>query len=331
MMDTYSHLHTIPPDQLAGELKRLFEQTTPGRAARFKVADFRAIAHGYLTRQGVDPQALLGGAASLFDADGLVDALRQAGFVRPRPWADGVEPFYAAVEVTRPDPPLRPMKTGAILSSGNLGYCDYFDSLVKALAQCGIPWYRCTGAEWGPTLEQGIEKYLEEKPDLELLLVMDHDSVFLPEQVRRLVRLAAEYPEFDAIAPIQVKRGTGQWLFQPTDLSAPPDLDAAELLPIRSAHFGLTVLRVAGLRRMPHPWFFGQPGADGRWRHPRPTVDGSFWEKWNACGLTLALATRVAIGHLELTVSWPGARLGEHVHQYIGDYHAAGVPLEARQ
>jgi hypothetical protein len=123
------------------------------------------------------------------------------------------------------------------------------------------------------------------------------------------------HPEADAIAPLQSSRHLGPALFTIKDEHG-KNLDKVnletmlpDLRPIDSAHFGLTLINAHKLKELPRPWFMPVHDADGRWEEGRIDEDINFWIKWKAAGNTLFLANRIAIGHLELAVRWPGKDL----------------------
>ena len=75
-------------------------------------------------------------------------------------------------------------------------------------------------------------------------------------------------------------------------------------MPVRHAHFGLTLIRADALRSMPKPWFLGVPNEAGEWAEGKSDPDIYFWRRWEEAGRTLYIAPRVSIGHLELMVRW---------------------------
>lgn len=169
--------------------------------------------------------------------------------------------------------------------------------------------------------------------DAEWILTVDYDSIFTKEQVEQLLWLASEHPEADAIAPVQVKRGGGTPLMtvrgEDGKLLSRLPFSAFEpdLLKCATAHFGLTMIRVEALKKLPHPWFLGVPNKDGLWDEGKVDDDIYFWNQWEKAGNSLYLANRVVIGHAQLLVSWPGRNF-EPVHQSTSEFWASGVPKE---
>jgi hypothetical protein len=101
----------------------------------------------------------------------------------------------------------------------------------------------------------------------------------------------------------------------------------ADLRPIDTAHFGLTLLRTEKLRALPKPWFMPTPDAEGRWGDGKVDEDIGFWENWRAAGNTLFLANRVAIGHMETVARWPGQDL-QAIRQPMSEFNETKKPPE---
>jgi hypothetical protein len=54
-------------------------------------------------------------------------------------------------------------------------------------------------------------------------------------------------------------------------------------------------------------------------------ADVAFWHKMTAAGHSIGVTPHVAVGHLQLMVTWPGFDL-KPVHQYANDYQQNGPP-----
>jgi hypothetical protein len=105
------------------------------------------------------------------------------------------------------------------------------------------------------------------------------------------------------------------------------ELDA---VPVDSAHFGLTAIRASALRNMPKPWFKSEPAVDGGWGDGRVDDDIYFWRALKRSGSQLAVCPRVAVGHMELMVRWPGPDT-QAVYQTVNEYHLDGAPKNVWQ
>ena len=178
-------------------------------------------------------------------------------------------------------------------------------------------------------MTRSIEEAMSE--GAEWVLTMDYDTIFDKAQLEELMDLAARHPDVDAIAPIQASRTRQTPLFtirgadeknlaeiQRTDFDA-------ELIPVSTAHFGLTLIRVEAIKKMQKPWFMGKPDPDGRWGEGRTDDDIYFWHNFEQAGNKLAIACRVAVGHAELMVRWPDENLSP-IYQHPSDFYKNGPP-----
>ena len=89
-------------------------------------------------------------------------------------------------------------------------------------------------------------------------------------------------------------------------------------------------MRARALEKLTHPWFWSQPGPDGKWGEGRQAADIYFWEQWAKVGNTLYIATHVPIGHLQLMATWPDDKF-RPINQFVGDFHENGVPEGVRK
>jgi len=221
-------------------------------------------------------------------------------------------------------------KIQAVMSVPRLGFMDNFMCSMKVLPSAGINVRKVTGAFWGQCLERGLEAAMSD--DVDVILTLDYDTVFDMDHLNDLMYALKSYPEYDAFAPLQVSRGNDQLLMCKVDNegnaieshSAKPyiELDA---VPVDSAHFGFTAIRTSALKKMPKPWFKAEPAVDGGWGDGRVDEDIYFWRAFKRSGNTLAVCPRVAVGHMELMVRWPGPETLA-IYQSVNDYHSTGAP-----
>jgi tRNA (mo5U34)-methyltransferase len=254
------------------------------------------------------------------------------GFVSASKRPDGPPPGRPA-EVTPPAPAAGPQRRAAkvvgLMSVGRLMFSDNVTSLFKAFAQLGIEVQMVQGVFWGQCLERGLQRLIDGGADL--VVTIDHDTLFTREDLTALLRLANAHPEAAAIIPVQSKRQQGQPLLtirgRSGELQSQVDtrLFAGDVTPIASGHFGLTVLRIEHLLQLPHPWFCGRPNADGLWAEGRIDDDIWFWRLLEKHQRTALLANRVVVGHLELLGTWPGRR-GEPIYQMPEAFFRSGRP-----
>lgn len=318
----------------------------PGGVIKIAVPDFNKIAESYIAGdQQITEGYVMGGQVdeadyhkALFDSDKLRKLLASCGLMLIRQWKSDLPdcaalPISLNLEGTKPH--LSEISVCAVMSVPRLGFMDNFFCSFQALPQLRIKISRYTGAFWEQCIERTIDGVLsDEKPDA--ILALDYDTVFTRNDVSMLMQLMCCHPEVDAIAPVQSGRGGEKPLFtvsaeEGQNLEAScserfaPDLSRAS-----TAHFGLTLLRASKLRALPKPWFWSQPALDGTWGPGKVDADIYFWRKWEAARNSLHIANRVAVGHLDLTVDWPGDDLLT-IRQPIHEWRANGRPKDTWQ
>jgi predicted SAM-dependent methyltransferase len=278
---------------------------------------------------------------AMFTERKLRELLTDAGLVDVKPWVSSVDdcaalPVSLNLQGTKPDPKkvkprLKIPRIVAVLSCPRFGPLDAMENMKGILDGLGIRLGTAKGALWGQCLTRLMDEAVA--AGAEWILTLDFDSFFTRQDVIDLMRLMAEHPEADAVAPLQVKRGTQgeilvgiESMIGKTEITLPAD----GLTRADSMHFGLTLLRVSSLLKMPHPWFHGQPNAAGRWEDGRLDDDIYFWAKWGSVGNTAYIANGVPIGHAEMMVTWPGSD-GRPVYQHVGDFAGKGKPAGVRR
>lgn len=315
------------------------------KGGRLKIAvpDFEKIAKGYLDGDQLPHEGyLVGGQTdhndfhrSIYDRDKLRRLLAGAGLVLTRPWISEINdcaayPISLNLEARKPH--VDELRVSGAMSVPRLGFMDNMFSCIEAVIPCNVKLRKHGGAFWGQSLTKVFERILEEdNPDA--ILTIDYDSVFQPKHLAHLMQLMMLYPEVDALAPIQSSRHLATTLFtvhgkegdnQP---EIPRSAFAGDTLPVATAHFGLTLIRTAALKKIAKPWFHSQPSQNGDWGEGHVDEDIMFWRRWESAGNSLHLATRVVIGHAELMVRWPDVNLQTH-YQSMTDFQQKGVPEE---
>jgi SAM-dependent methyltransferase len=312
----------------------------PGGMLRVAVPDLELIAQAYLSGHPWPIQGyLMGGQVddrdyhkAAFDREALTEALRAAGLVGIHGWKSEIDDcarLQASLNLCGWKRPERWPKVAAVMSVPRLGFMDNFFCAFQALVPLRIPLRKTTGAFWGQCLTRAIEMAMaDESP--EWILAVDYDSLYSRADVEDLLAYAT-FLEADAVAPIQASRTAESPLFfmrgadgKPRGQISREELDRP-LVHVESAHFGCTLIRTDALAKIARPWFHGRPDPDGRWEEGRMDDDIHFWRQWQAAGLKVHIAPRVAIGHAELMVRWPGEDL-RPIHQHPSDYHAGGKP-----
>lgn len=320
-------------------LKDWVRALKPGGVLKIAVPNFEWIAEHYLAGQPINVQGYVMGAQSdpdnyhrtIFDKELLTDALKSAGLIDIALWQSEIQdcaalPVSLNLQGTKPQP-LPKLNIQCAMSVPRLGFQENFFCWVQALFPLGIKPTKYDGAFWGQCLERVMSGML----DSDFILTLDYDSVFKREHVEQLIRLAVANPLADAIAPVQARRGGGAPLLTVKDDRGQyvQTLDRAvlerPLVKVNTAHFGLTLIRTASLKRMPHPWFLGVPNADGEWKDGRIDDDIYFWRKWQETGNSVYLAPRCVIGHGEFMVSWPDENF-ETIYQTPKAFWETGLP-----
>lgn len=218
------------------------------------------------------------------------------------------------------------VRIGTVMSVPLCGWNPHWGCHVSALE----PWIRegnmrgedqiiNYGAWWDHGVSNAFEDLAERGVDW--ILTMDYDSMFTVEHVSAIFKRLGDNPDIDAVAAMQCRRGSAETAIIAFDSPQEVHVDGSAI-PCKSAHFGLTVLRVESLNRVPKPWFLHTPDADGSYRtYGRVDPDVHFWNKWAEAGNTLVTEPmigkngEIGIGHLQAMVS---------------EFHSVNGKIEAR-
>lgn len=198
------------------------------------------------------------------------------------------------------------------MSSPRIGYLDAADLLTEIGMAIGAPRARGMGCWWEQGLTRAINQCLKHTDQsgeqCEFIITADYDTFATPDDAKELIRLAIENPQYDAIVPVQARRGP----FAEMLCSSASPIDWSQgLWPVQKGHFGLTLFRRRVFEQMRRPWFLNHADKDGEWEDGRMDADIHFWHTFNDCGLRAALATRVVIGHGDEVVSYPKLENGQ--------------------
>jgi hypothetical protein len=222
------------------------------------------------------------------------------------------------------------ISVAAVMSVPRLGFMDNQFCVFESVVPHKIPIIKMQGAFWGQCLERGIQQQIDDT-NADAILTIDYDTIFSPGDVGNLIRIMSEHTEIDALVPIQVGRNGMQALLSMKSRTGklrefvPNTEFDSEVTKITTGHFGLTLIRTSALLKMPHPWFWGQPGPDGQWHTGRVDDDIWFWQQAEKAGLNVYSANRIVLGHLELVVTWPTEEL-KAAYQTTKDYQDKGRP-----
>lgn len=171
--------------------------------------------------------------------------------------------------------------------------------IENALAPFGIGLNTSQGVFWGQCMQRMFEEAVEK--GIDWILAIDSDSLFTSKHVSALFDEFARHPEADAMAALQSRRGSPYPLMTCGE-SKGVATDGSPIL-VTTAHFGMTLIRVDDLAKVPKPWFKAEPDKHGQWGDDRLDDDIWFWHVWRLAGKTIYVTPRVSIGHLEEMVA----------------------------
>ncbi len=209
------------------------------------------------------------------------------------------------------------------LSTPRVGFLRPLERLLGLAHQCGISLFSGDGVFWHHSLSRSIknacEFYFEDSGDgFDFILTADYDTYALPEDIQAMASLLARSPEVDCIVPLQMKRGgTGEILVGGENMNL-----TAPLVPIQTGHFGFTLFRASFFERLPTPWFYEKPDAEGHWGEGRIDADIGFWLNAKKAKLQVMLAPQIVVGHGEELVVYPRITGGrpEKAYQAVNDW-----------
>lgn len=314
-----------------------------GGKLKIAVPDFAIVAKNYFDgKEQPHESFIMGGQAdandfhrAMFDRDRLRAVLAGAGLVLIEPWKSELEdcaayPISLNLEARKPH--VAALTVSGCMSVPRLGFMDNFFSCFEACVPCNVKLRKHGGAFWGQSMTKVFERTIEQD-DPDLILAIDYDTVMTAGHLSRMIQTMMLYPQIDALAPIQSSRHHSTTLFTVAGddgenvPSLPRTATDADTMPVKTAHFGLTLLRTSKLKQLPKPWFHSTPSPTGDWGDGHVDDDIGFWRGWEKAGFNLHIANRVAIGHMELMCRWPDINLNVH-YQAMTDYQKSGVPEE---
>ncbi len=234
----------------------------------------------------------------------------------------------------------------AILSSPRIGFTHTWHCIHQALRGIPIDSYR--GCWWERGIEGSLQKALDAKTDF--VITADYDSIFAESHLQALIKCIVENDHIDVLSSWQMRRGSGHSLMWPVGYKQGKQfkVDINKPLRVHTAHFGLTIIRVSALRKIPHPWFMNIPNGakcrtkkDGtrvielppkgccwgvdEYNGPNPKVDADiyFWNLLEKHGKKAYVLPCVKIGHLEELVAAPDVTTGMSQHYYPDQYETS--------
>lgn len=196
---------------------------------------------------------------------------------------------------------VQDIKIVALMSVPMCGWNSHWGCTAEALRPFQIPIRLGYGAYWHQSMSNLLEDCVKE--NLDWVLTLDYDSVFRAEDLDRLIGQFGQRPDIDALAALQCKRGNDEVPLM-TAVGQTEIPVTGEPIKADTAHFGLTLIRVDALKRVPMPWLVSRPDEAGSYKTTRRTdADIDFWQKWQAAGNTLYVDPMCSIGHLQPMVA----------------------------
>lgn len=312
----------------------------PGGRIRIAVPDLRQIAQHIVAGSNLPLTGFIyGGQTDAndfhktgFDESGLRWYMEKAGLVGIQRWTSTLKdcaalPISLNLEGYKPVTPTElGRRVRVVATMPELNHTDNRDCTTLACMQLGIS-YACTS---GAYVDQGFERALEQAKGCEYAIVIDYDSVFNAEDIERLIVLMDRHPEAGAIAAMQAQRGPeGKLLIARNEHDCVSECEAgSDIFKVKSAHFGLTAIRMSVLDKMQKPWFQHQPSPNNDWGDGRIDADVGFWHKLNAVSQAY-VSPRVSIGHMQRMVTWVNGDW-RPIHQHITEYRKSGKPASVR-
>ncbi|GEM_PF-414712 len=286
----------------------------------------------------------------LKDLDGF---FAERDFNRARTWKyidpnnEAASCLFEALYVKKSNvPPIKPLyihdpqtdakalhKVAAVTTVPRLGFQAHAGTLEKAFADPRITVLRTRGVFWEMGIQNGIDALI--KLGCDYVITVDYDGIFTNEDVKELLRLIVRYPDADAIAAWQVKRGStkNEVLagLRTSDgkmgaVVSIEEMKEKDLTRVDNTVFGLTIIKTAAILKMKKPWFINTPNADGDWREGKHDADSYFWHKFGEAGNTIYMANRVRIGHLQEVVLWVDDDFN-FSKQELSEFYRTGRPF----
>jgi len=278
---------------------------------------------------------------SAFTSEQLRQELQAAGFTSIEPWESDADdcsalPVSLNLQGTKGEPVEQPRcNVIAMMSCARIGFVDAYAYAEQACHEAGINLARWHTAFWHQGMETGFDKCLAQQADL--VVTIDGDSVFLPQDLRYMLAIMQAHPEVHALNAVQLHREFGAQLVSMRDENGECLDDVPlwtfdqQLTQVDTAHFGLTIIRPQRLLHMSRPWFECLTATDGSYDADKGRIDAdvNFWLKWRKAGNTLYQANRVRLGHRVERILWPTRTFGS-VYQTLGEFEDHGKPLEVR-
>ena len=345
-------LEHIPYREALPTVEHWFRVLKPGGIIRIAVPDFDKIVEWYRENRGEEMNLegfLMGGQVdttdrhnAIYQSQKLEGLMRAAGFEDIKPWKGDDDCSGLPVSLNLqgrkphsqvPDQPPTYEDVHLTMTTPRLAFTENMFCVTQACVKLGMKMTRTQGVFWTQGMDRSITDAIAD-PKIKWVLAVDYDTTFDWKDVVR-IRKTAEDNGCEILVPMQAGRERACPLFTMVDEQGnlrrsinSTDLQQ-DVVEIATGHFGMTLISADAMRKIPKPWFLGEPAKDGSWGEGRVDDDIYFWRKWKESGRKAWLAPKVKVGHMELVVSWTGPDLTTR-HQKVSEYHAQGKPWYAR-
>ena len=190
---------------------------------------------------------------------------------------------------------------------------DYIDAAFRGAR---IPLQDSQGVFYGQCMQRMLNSAIEKEVDIAVFC--DGDSLFTDRDIMRLLETLESNPHIDALASMQIRRGSKIMLASIKGQSTAEV--SGEPLRVSTAHFGLTAIDLRKLKDVPKPWFWSQPDEDNEWGDLRIDDDIWFWKQWEKAGNTVYIDPQTRIGHMEEMVVMVEPGTYQAVHAYPNEW-----------
>jgi hypothetical protein len=194
----------------------------------------------------------------------------------------------------------------------------------RAFHEAGITLLVSGGVFYQQAMQQMFENAV--KDGLDAIITVDMDSIFSAKHVNRLLARCFSDDSIDALASLQARRGMVNPLLSVATDAKPGDKVQIDIngnpIKVRTAHFGLTVIKASKLQDVCKPWFLHSPDENGEYSDKRVDADIWFWRQWEKAGKSVYVDPTVSIGHQEEVVTYYDENM-EHCTTYPQEYKAA--------
>lgn len=221
------------------------------------------------------------------------------------------------------------IRVAAIMTAPRYELTMSRNHIERALKAHGIPLTVSGGVFYGQCIQMMLQQLID-LGNVDYAITVDFDSLFTKDHIARLLGWIVQRDDIDAITGLQVRRGKQAMLGTVEDgtvTNAGHKEVKVDGQPIKgvTAHFGLTVIDLNKLKKVPKPWFMSTPDANGDWSNDKVDDDVHFWLKWKEAGNSVWFDPEVRLGHVEEMVVMHDENL-KPVHVYPNEWEAIYAP-----